>query len=129
MVMAQDVNSAKYEGMPSSAVDTGLVDYVLAPDKMPAQLVNYVQRSLPSAAPRDAALVGKSPDTSHKIFQILRSQTGHDFSLYKKNTICLPIERRRNVHQIEDAATYLRFLQQHPHGVGMLSNELSIVVT
>ena len=129
MVMAQDVNSAKYDGMPTSAVDTGLVDYVLAPDKMPAQLVNYVQRSLPSAAPRDAALVGKSPDTLHKIFQILRSQTGHDFSLYKKNTICRRIERRMNVHQIEDASTYLRFLQQNPQEVGMLFKELLIGVT
>src|SRR5204863_1234043 len=88
MVMAQDVNSAKYEGMPSSAVDTGLVDYVLAPDKMPAQLVNYVQRSLPWAGPRAAVMVGKSPDALHKVFQVLRSQTGHDLSLYKKHTIC-----------------------------------------
>jgi len=102
MVMAQDVNSAKYDGMPSSAVDTGLVDYVLPPDKMPAQLVTYVQRSLPWAAPRAAVMVGKSPDALHKIFQILRSQTGHDFSFYKKNTICRRIERRMNVHQIED---------------------------
>src|SRR5262249_31949947 len=100
MVMAQDVNSAKYDGMPSSAIDTGLVDYVLPPDQMPAQLVNYVQRSLPWAGPGAAAIMGKASGTLHKIFQILRTQTGHDFSFYKKNTICRRIERRMNVHQI-----------------------------
>jgi len=96
---------------------------------MPAQLVKYVQRSLPWAAPRAAVMVGKSPDALHKIFQILRSQTGHDFSFYKKNTICRRIERRMNVHQIEDASTYLRFLQQNPQEVGTLFNELLIGVT
>jgi two-component system CheB/CheR fusion protein len=129
MVMAQDVNSAKYDGMPSSAVDTGLVDYVLPPDKMPAQLVTYVQRSLPWAAPRAAVMVGKSPDALYNIFKVLRSQTGHDFTLYKKNTICRRIERRMNVHQIDGASTYLRFLQQNPQEVGMLFKELLIGVT
>ncbi|PYK97966.1 MAG: hypothetical protein DME19_14335 [Verrucomicrobia bacterium] len=124
MVMAQDVKSAKYDGMPSSAVETGLVDYVLPPDKMPAQLVNYIQRSLPSTA-----MVGRTPDALHKVFQILRNQTGHDFSHYKKNTICRRIERRMNVHQIEDASTYLRFLHQNPQEVGMLFKELLIGVT
>jgi two-component system CheB/CheR fusion protein len=129
MVMVQEVKSAKYDGMPSSAIGTGLVDYVLAPEKMPAQLIRYVQRAHPWNAPRPAAMVGKAPDTLHKIFNVLRTQTGHDFSLYKKNTICRRIERRMNVHQIEDASTYLRFLQQNPQEAGMLFKELLIGVT
>ncbi|HKS35629.1 MAG TPA: chemotaxis protein CheB, partial [Verrucomicrobiae bacterium] len=129
MVMVQDVNSAKYNGMPSSAIDTGLVDYVLTPDKMPAQLVNYVRRSTTGSGTRAASMVGRAPDALHKIFQILRTQTGHDFSLYKRNTICRRIERRMHVHQIEDASTYLRFLQQNPQEAGALFKELLIGVT
>ena len=44
MAMVQDPSSADYESMPRSAIETGMVDYILAPDKMPAQLVTYVKR-------------------------------------------------------------------------------------
>ncbi|MBI4660506.1 MAG: PAS domain-containing protein [Verrucomicrobia bacterium] len=129
MVMVQEIKTAKYDGMPASAIDTGLVDYILPPDKMPGQLVRYAQRSFPWSAVRPVTLVDKAPDTLQKIFYVLRTQTGHDFSLYKRNTICRRIERRMNVHQIENAGAYLRFLQQNPQEVGLLFKELLIGVT
>jgi two-component system, chemotaxis family, CheB/CheR fusion protein len=129
MVMVQEIKSAKYDGMPSSAIETGLVDYVLPPDKMPEQLIQYVQRPFPWATPRTDGAVGKAPDTLYKMLRVLRTQTGHDLSLYKKNTLCRRIERRMNVHQIEDPTTYLRFLQQNPQEAGMLFKELLIGVT
>ena len=42
MMMVQDAQSAKFPGMPQSAVATGLVDYVLSPEQMPAELLTYV---------------------------------------------------------------------------------------
>jgi len=129
MVMAQDQESAKYEGMPRSAVGTGLVDYVLPPDKMPEQLIKYTRHALRHAAPRIVPIEGPTPNALQKIYVILRARTDHDFSLYKKNTICRRIERRMNVHQIENINDYVRYLQESDREVNILFTELLIGVT
>ena len=61
LVIAQDVASAEFDGMPRSAIETGLVDYVLAPEKIPAQLQNYAKGSRPQRSGTPAALLDKSP--------------------------------------------------------------------
>ena len=129
MVMVQDEQSAKYEGMPRSALATGLVDYVLPPGKMPQQLVKYTRHATQKAVPRIAPVEGPIPSALQKIFVILRTRTNHDFSLYKKNTICRRIERRMNVHQIDDIADYVRYLQEGEREAGILFKELLIGVT
>jgi len=45
MVMVQDPATAEYDQMPRSAIATGLVDYVLAPEDMPAALLRYVNHA------------------------------------------------------------------------------------
>ncbi len=129
MVMVQDEESAKYEGMPRSAIATGLVDYVLPPAKMPQQLVKYTQHATAKAVPRIAPIEGSLPSALQRVFVILRTRTDHDFSLYKKNTICRRIERRMNVHQIDDIADYVRYLQESEREAGILFKELLIGVT
>ncbi len=130
MAMAQDVASAKYAGMPKSAIETGLVDYVLPVEKMPDQLIRYVRhaannKGVPRIIPADGAI----PNTLQKIFILLRTQTGHDFSNYKPTTISRRIERRMNVHQIEDISHYFRYLQRNPIEVTSLFKEILIGVT
>ncbi|MFO7748954.1 MAG: chemotaxis protein CheB [Desulfobacteraceae bacterium] len=100
MVMVQDEDSAKYAGMPRSAVATGLVDYVLPVDKMPEALVKYTRYAF--VKPRDKGTVDdkKIQTVLEKICILLRTHTNHDFSLYKKNTIIRRVERRMHVHQI-----------------------------
>jgi len=129
MVMVQDEESAKYEGMPRSAIATGLVDYVLPPGKMPEQLIKYTRHATQRAAPRIAPAEGPIPQALQKIFVVLRTRTGHDFSLYKKNTLCRRIERRMNAHQIDDISDYVRCLQESDHEAGILFKELLIGVT
>jgi two-component system CheB/CheR fusion protein len=129
MSMAQEPASAKYTGMPESAINTGLTDFILSPDKMPEQLIGYVARFYPKAARRVSPLPETTPGAMQKIFMLLRSKTGHDFSLYKKNTIHRRIEKRMSVHQFEDASHYVRYLQEHPEEVRMLFKELLIGVT
>lgn len=128
MVMAQEPESAKYDGMPRSAIATGLADYVLPADKMPEQLIKYVKYSHIRHTV-EAAAIDKAPDFLQKIFIILRSQSGHDFSLYKNNTINRRIERRMVVHQIDKISDYVLYLQQNSHEVKMLFKELLIGVT
>ena len=67
--------------------------------------------------------------TLRKIFILLRDRTGNDFALYKENTIQRRIERRMNVHQIENVRQYLRFVQANPSELDTLFQELIIGVT
>jgi two-component system, chemotaxis family, CheB/CheR fusion protein len=130
MAMAQDISSAKYDGMPRSAVDTGIVDYVLPPGDMPEYLLRYADHAGQKAAVKISPPVeGKLPDALQKVFLLLRTHTGHDFSLYKPNTLCRRIERRMNLHHIANVMHYVRYLQENPHEVTSLFKELLIGVT
>ena len=129
MVMVQDEESAKYDGMPRSAIATGLADYVLPPEKMPEQLTKYMMHASRTQAPRIVPVQGRISNALQKIFVILRSRTNHDFSLYKKNTICRRIERRMNVHQIDDINDYVSYVQESDREAEILFKELLIGVT
>lgn len=128
MAMVQQVQSAKYAGMPSSAIATGLADYVLPAAEMPRQLAAYAGGPFLAAAHTDKAPAALS-EAMKKIFVLLRSRTGHDFSSYKSSTILRRIERRMNVHQIKGPPQYVRYLQENPHEIDILFKELLISVT
>lgn len=129
LVLAQDVKTAKYDGMPASAIATGLVDYVLPPDKMPGHLLRYIRRPHPGPFPPAEKPEGKAHDFLQKIYVLIRAQTGHDFSLYKQNTIVRRIEKRMAIHQIEGLSDYVAYLRSSPHEVEALFKELLIRVT
>lgn len=129
MVMAQTPKSTEFDGMPSSAIATGLVDYTLAAGEMPAQLITYATYAFGKLRRMDSAAALNSGDTLKKIFVVLRLQTGHDFSQYKPSTVHRRIERRMVVHQIEKADDYLKYLQQTAAEVEALFRDLLIGVT
>jgi len=129
MVMVQDPQSAKFDGMPTNAIKTGLADYILPPEEMPDQLMKYASHRLKGVL-LDGEIAGdKIPDTIQKIFILLRTRTSHDFSLYKRNTIYRRIERRMNIVQLEDLRNYTRLLQESPVEIESLFKELLIGVT
>jgi two-component system, chemotaxis family, CheB/CheR fusion protein len=129
MAMVQVPESAAYDGMPRSAMATGMVDYVLPVDKMPGQLIGYVQHAF---GQRPKPITPPTPDAGdalQKVFVLLRAQTGHDFSLYKQNTIHRRIERRMAVAQIDRFDDYVRYLRENSLEVEALFRELLIGVT
>ena len=129
MVMAQNIASTEFDGMPRSAIATGLVDYELPPAEMPAQLIAYAAHAF-GKLPRSTTLPApKVENAMKKIFILLRAQTGHDFSQYKPSTIHRRIERRMAVHQIDTIDGYVRFLQQTSAEVEALFRDLLIGVT
>jgi two-component system, chemotaxis family, CheB/CheR fusion protein len=129
MVMAQNPDSSEHDGMPRSAIATGLVDYVLPPAEMPAQLITYVTHAFEKSRRSVSAPTADTKETLKKIFILLRSQTGHDFSQYKNNTVMRRVERRMALQQIERVADYLHFAQQNPAEVDALFRDLLIGVT
>ena len=129
MVMVQSPESTEFDGMPRSALATGLVDFELPPKEMVAQLMAYVERAF-GTLPRLGGIVAPQTENSIKrIFVLLRAQTGHDFSQYKPSTIHRRIERRMAVHQIETLEAYVKYLQQSPTEVEALFRDLLIGVT
>jgi two-component system, chemotaxis family, CheB/CheR fusion protein len=130
MVMAQSPDSTEYDGMPRGAIATGVVDYVLPPAEMPAQIIAYVARAGGrTRAPEPASVPPRAENALKKIFILLRAQTGHDFSHYKANTVNRRIERRMAVQQIETLEAYANFMQQTPAEVTALFRDLLIGVT
>ncbi|MBF9221136.1 CheR family methyltransferase [Hymenobacter ruricola] len=129
MVMVQDPATAEYDAMPRSALATEFVDYVLPAEQLPAKLLQYVRH--PDRRPRlkEPESTSKPAHALQKIFLLIRAQTGHDFSFYKRNTVFRRIERRMNAHQIKEFTHYVRFLQENPAEVEALFKELLIGVT
>ena len=128
MVMAEDPSSAKYDGMPRSAIDTGQVDYITPAKEMPAKLIDYANHSS-TILERKPVVEEKQANALQKITMLLRSQTGHDFSFYKKNTLVRRVERRMSIHKIAAIDVYIRYLRENPQEIELLFKELLIGVT
>lgn len=128
MIIVQDPSTAGSEGMPTSAINTGMADLVLKPEEMPENIISYTKSSnkiLKKILSSEDEII----HTIRKIFILIRTRTGHDFSQYKKSTINRRIARRMNIHQIEEMPQYIRYLQENPHEIDLLFKEFLINVT
>jgi len=128
MVMAQSPETAKFDGMPRAAIDTGLVDVVLPADEMPARLTSFLRRPFISPSDR-ASLLLPDEDGLTRIFSLLREQTKLDFTYYKPSTVLRRIERRVSVCQCADLREYVRLIESRPSEIATLYRELLIGVT
>jgi len=130
LAMVQDPETAQYNSMPRASIATNLIDYVLAPEEMPIKLIQYLNHPVLSEEPSEQVRSEIRNTTSiQKILMLLRSQTGHDFALYKKSTIVRRIDRRVAFHQLPDYVHYVNYLRENPQEVDILFNELLIGVT
>ena len=129
LCVVQEPETARYDGMPRSAIATGLADYVVPVEKMPEQLQAYVRQYYPKKPGKILYLGDTNLTAIQKILATLRARTGHDFSHYKKTTILRRIERRMSIHQIADAAAYAQYIQEQPQEIQVLFKELLIRVT
>ncbi len=129
MAMAQEETQAKFSGMPKSVIDTGIVDFVLAAESMPGQLIKYARHPYLERSGGSTIKPADFQITMQKILLLIRKKTGHDFSLYKQNTIRRGIERRMALHQMEQIAEFLRYLEQNENEIESLFKELLINVT
>jgi two-component system CheB/CheR fusion protein len=130
LVVVQTPDSTEFDGMPRSAIATDMVDYQLAPAAMPAQLIAYAAMTSNALRASDPAAVAPRLESQlNKVFVLLRAQTGHDFSLYKPNTLVRRIERRKALNQIEHLEDYIQFLQRTPLEAEALFRDILIGVT
>ncbi len=128
MVMVQDEDSAKFNGMPRAAISTGLPDFILKPADMPRQLMGFVARPYASLAARSETLLSDE-DGLTRIFALLRERCKVDFTYYKPNTVTRRIERRMTVTQSNTIGDYVAHLNGNPLEISALFRELLIGVT
>lgn len=126
ITIAQDEVSAKYNGMPKSAIDTGLVDLICTPKQIALELIQMADR-LRSKRPTLNVLPEKSE--LDRIFKLLLRQTDCDFSNYKTSTLYRRIHRRMMVHKLEVLEEYIALLAQSSDEIEMLYKDLLISVT
>jgi len=128
VVFVQEPTSAKFDGMPRSAIDAGLADVVAPVEELPGKIIAYLQHA-PLIAKPGLAQEDKAQSALEKVVILLREQTGNDFSMYKKSTVYRRIERRMGIQQIDKIATYVRLLQENHEELELLFKELLIGVT
>jgi two-component system, chemotaxis family, CheB/CheR fusion protein len=128
MVMVQREDTARFEGMPQSAISTGLADYVLPPSEMPQRLVEYARHPFVSPSPAAGKREGKG-DGLGRILAQLREAHNVDFGVYKPGMVLRRIERRMAIHGIDGLDGYAQFLRAYPGESATLYRDLLIGVT
>ena len=128
MVMVQSEESAKFDGMPRSAISTGLADFVLPPDQMPKQLQAFIKHPYVTKTERSESLISNE-DGMIRIFALLRERCKVDFTYYKPSTVVRRIERRMSINQVEDIKDYVNYILSNPSELTTLYRELLIGVT
>ncbi|MFZ4436943.1 MAG: CheR family methyltransferase, partial [Syntrophales bacterium] len=128
LAIAQNPESCEYDGLPRSAIATGLVDYVLPPAEMQARLIAYAAQAF-GRLPWPGATPARNVENALDMISLLRAQTGHDFSQYKPSHITRRIDRRMAIHQITTMDGYLKYMQQTPVEVEALFRDMLIGVT
>ncbi len=125
--VAQDPQTAKYDGMPVSAIETGQIDLILPPDKMGEELFALI------SDPENSRPLSKLPeikmDSLQQIFGLLSRRTGTDFGQYKPTTILRRLEKRLDALRISSVDNYLKFIEENPEEVETLFKTILIGVT
>ena len=128
LVVVQSEDTAKYAGMPRSAINTGQADLILPPEEMSEKIRQYFEHSISNQ--KNAKEVNiKGKDWLNKIFSLLRIHIGHDFTYYKENTLLRRIDRRMVLNHIHDHDVYVRYLRENPQEMQALFHEMLIGVT
>jgi two-component system CheB/CheR fusion protein len=127
--VVQEPGSAQYQGMPESALATGVADYVEAPADIPERLLQYASSPCLSANTAPGEHRDTLARSMRSIISLLLQHTRHDFGNYKQNTLWRRVERRMNLNQIVKTTDYVRFLEENPVEIDKLFSELLICVT
>jgi len=128
ITFAQDLESADHSGMPGSAIQAGVVDFVLPPEKIPEKLLDVTQIiNVPAALEEPLKL--DDEDAFRQIITLLRVRKGADFTYYKQTTIRRRILRRMAINKIKKVTEYLGYLRENKEEQDTLHNDFLIPVT
>ena len=124
-VLVQD-DTAQFDGMPKSAISSGLADLILPPENMPRQIVDYTELSAFELAPDENP---KSASVIEMVLHRAKQHTGLDFTQYRTSTIARRIEKRMRFNRLENIEDYYRLVESSDKEAKLLVRELMIGVT
>jgi two-component system CheB/CheR fusion protein len=101
LVIVQFPDEAQYDGMPTSAISTRMVDYILPVREIPERLRIYIQRFYVTGHSGTEPIEIEEPEAFNNVLTIMDAQLGHNFHYYKKNTVHRRIKRRKGLKQVE----------------------------
>jgi two-component system CheB/CheR fusion protein len=127
IAMAQEPDTAKFAGMPKSAIATGCVDFVLPPGELATQLLRLARH--PYLVSGGDGAVAHEQDRLKVIFRLLLGKNGTDFSRYKRSTVQRRLARRMALCLVEDLDAYIDLLRRDPTEVQALAQDFLIRVT
>lgn len=125
VIIVQAPESAKFDGMPRSAIATGFEDMILNPDSI-AREMEHIAKSMNSGS---KVIQATDEDLMSQIFAILKSDTNVNYSFYKQTTILRRIERRMVVTHTRSLNEYVSYLKKNAEEAHVLSKEVLIGVT
>ncbi len=127
VTIVQASESAKYDGMPKSAIDTGVVDAILPPETMAEQLFSILENK--DNIPPPERINESDRFDFNKIIKYLKKEIGTDFTQYKISTIQRRIEKRLSALRIDTMSEYFDYLNSHPAELAVLSQNMLVSVT
>jgi two-component system CheB/CheR fusion protein len=131
LVIVQDLESAQFDGMPRTAHDTGVADWVVAPQQMPQILENHRKRVVSQPAPPAGTRSRATPSSAalDDVYGMLEKEFGIDFTHYKPSTVTRRIERRLQLAKLDDVQQYVTRLRGERAELDILYRDLLIGVT
>lgn len=128
LVLVQDPASAKFDGMPRSAINTGLADFVLPPRELAEEILNF--SNYPAIVDiSDNEELFSDKDTLSLIYLTMKRVSGIDFTYYKKTTVLRRIERRMVVTHCPTLSSFAHLLEENQNEVDLLVKDILIGVT
>ena len=128
LVIVQDPSSAKFDGMPKSAINTGLADFVLTPREIADEIMNFC--NYPTVIqPEESTEIFSDEEQLARIYAILRKQCGIDYTHYKRTTVTRRIERRMVVTHKNNLGDFVDMLESNDDEARVLGREILIGVT
>lgn len=130
MSLVQAPETAKFDGMPRSAIAADMADHILAPEAMPEALLGYISHGYTAATTvGEPAPPQKGEATLEQVLELLRARAGLDFGNYKRSTQRRRVHRRMGLRNIETLSDYLDELRTSPEEIQTLVADLMINVT
>ena len=132
LLLSQDPESAKFDGMPRSVIATGLVDAILPPEELGPRVLDHISHTPPKSSTRPASGPSLSYDYESALeetLHLLHHQGGINFRDYKPATVMRRIERRMQVRHVPDLENYVRLLDGDTSELHALRREMLIPVT
>nr|MBF0222544.1 chemotaxis protein CheR [Desulfobulbaceae bacterium] len=128
-IFVQSEESAEFDGMPRCAIATGLADFILSPEQMPVQLLQFINHPRIAGPKEPLEVIKKEENSFTKLFSVLKKKCKVDFTYYKPATVVRRIERRMVIVQVDGIDEYMDYIHRNPPETIALFKDLLIGVT